>query len=726
MSQARRALVVLVSALGFLFGVAPAAVAQSRAHAVPGSSVSRAGGASSSGYWVVARDGGVFSGGGAVFRGSTGAIALNQPIVGMAATPSGDGYWMVASDGGIFSFGDAVFYGSTGAITLNRPIVGMAATPTGHGYWMVAADGGIFSFGDAAFHGSTGAITLNRPIVGMASTPTGHGYWLVARDGGLFSFGDAAFHGSTGAIVLNQPIAGMASTQSGHGYYMVASDGGIFSFGDATFFGSTGAIVLNQPIVGMALTPSGHGYWFVAADGGVFSFGDARFFGSRGASTLNQPVVGMSASAAKPASPPPRSASQLSVTVNPSPTTGGVAFPTQPQVAVQDAAGAIVMTAMNPVTLSIAFPPAGVTLTCNNNPAIPVDGVAVFSGCAINTAGTYTLRAESGSLTPSSTSATITVGPAVQIGFTTEPVANGTNGALFTVNPVATVEDAGGNTVSVPTAMDLSVTGAPAGSSISCTNNHVVASAGVAAYDLCALTGPEATYTLTATDTASVTGFSSSVVVSAAGAATHMLFTSAPVLTGVNGATFTNSPAATVKDVSNNTVTAATSVTLSITGTPANTSLTCTSTLTVVATAGVASFTGCALTGPEATYTLHALDTAAIAGNSGNVVINASSAATQIVYTVLPVSGVASTTNWPTSPTVTVEDVSGNTVTTPNSITLTLSAGATLACTGGNTLATAAGLAVFTGCNITGTAGPYVLTADQGTVPTITTAVTVT
>ena len=53
-------------------------------------------------------------------------MALNQPIVGMAATPDGKGYWLVASDGGIFSFGDAAYAGSTGAVALNEPIVGMA------------------------------------------------------------------------------------------------------------------------------------------------------------------------------------------------------------------------------------------------------------------------------------------------------------------------------------------------------------------------------------------------------------------------------------------------------------------------------------------------------------------------------------------------------------------------------------------------------------------------
>ena len=45
----------------------------------------------------------------------------------MAATPSGKGYFLVASDGGIFAFGGAEFLGSTGAIKLNQPIVGMAS-----------------------------------------------------------------------------------------------------------------------------------------------------------------------------------------------------------------------------------------------------------------------------------------------------------------------------------------------------------------------------------------------------------------------------------------------------------------------------------------------------------------------------------------------------------------------------------------------------------------------
>jgi len=90
-------------------------------------------------------------------------------IAGYVGTPPTQGYWLVARDGGIFGFGDATFYGSTGNIRLNQPIVGMSATPTGHGYWLTASDGGIFGFGDATFYGSTGNIRLNQPIVAIAA-----------------------------------------------------------------------------------------------------------------------------------------------------------------------------------------------------------------------------------------------------------------------------------------------------------------------------------------------------------------------------------------------------------------------------------------------------------------------------------------------------------------------------------------------------------------------------
>ncbi|MHB8189921.1 MAG: hypothetical protein ACYDHP_05790 [Ferrimicrobium sp.] len=197
------------------------------------------------GYWLVAADGGVFNFGNAKYFGSTytlgltglaGSHPLNAPIVGMGATPDGMGYWLVAKDGGIFNFGDAAYKGNTytlgltglnGSHRLNAPIVGMAPTPTGGGYWLVAADGGVFNFGNAAYDGSTytlgltgltGSHSLNAAIVGMVPTPSGGGYWLAAADGGVFNFGNAAYSGSTytlgltgltGSHPLNQPVVGI-------------------------------------------------------------------------------------------------------------------------------------------------------------------------------------------------------------------------------------------------------------------------------------------------------------------------------------------------------------------------------------------------------------------------------------------------------------------------------------------------------------------------------------
>ena len=273
-----------------------------------------------------------------------GVPALAGVTVPFRATFPGRGYWLVASDGGVFTFGDAGFFGSTGAIALNKPIVGMASTPDGAGYWLVASDGGVFTFGDAGFFGSTGAhrpqqahrrhgrhprrraatgwsppTAASSPSVTPASSarparspstspssawrppPTARGYWLVASDGGIFTFGDAGFFGSTGRARPQQahrrhglhprrraatgwspptaasspsvtpassarpapspstsPSSAWPSTPDGAGYWLVASDGGVFTFGDAGFFGSTGGLALNRPIVGTA-GPAGAG-----------------------------------------------------------------------------------------------------------------------------------------------------------------------------------------------------------------------------------------------------------------------------------------------------------------------------------------------------------------------------------------------------------------------------------------------------------------------------------
>jgi SpoIID/LytB domain protein len=254
------------------------------------------------GYWLDDTKGGIYSFGGAPFYGSAGNIALNKPIVGMAAAPDGLGYWLVASDGGVFTYGDAKFYGSTGNIALNKPIVGMAPTADGGGYWLVASDGGVFTFGDATFYGSTGNIVLNKPVVGMVPTHDGGGYWLVAADGGIFSFGDTVFYGSLGASPPASPVVDVAPAAGDAGYWMLEANGTVQGFGAAAILPpaatSPGIVAAKSPMTSLVASADGQGYTLVDGSGQAFSFGDAPYFGDV-ASTLagySGRVVGIAAS----------------------------------------------------------------------------------------------------------------------------------------------------------------------------------------------------------------------------------------------------------------------------------------------------------------------------------------------------------------------------------------------------------------------------------------------
>jgi hypothetical protein len=182
--------------------------------------------------------------GDANFFGPDSSPQWGTSVVGLAADPrTGVGYWLVGRDGGVFTNGDSVFYGSLPGLGVAvHDIVGIAATPDGGGYWLVGSDGGVFAFGGARFYGSLPGehITPTGPIVGIAATPQGNGYWLAGTDGGVFSLGAAGFHGSLPGqhIDPTKPVVGIAATVDGNGYWLAGADGGVFSFGSAPFEGS--------------------------------------------------------------------------------------------------------------------------------------------------------------------------------------------------------------------------------------------------------------------------------------------------------------------------------------------------------------------------------------------------------------------------------------------------------------------------------------------------------
>jgi hypothetical protein len=99
-----------------------------------------------------------------------GGLHLTAPVVGTAVDNATSGYWLVARDGGVFSFG-AQFFGSTGGIRLNAPVVDMTPSADDRAYLLTASDGGVFNFGTARFHGSAAVTPLNAPVVGITTRP---------------------------------------------------------------------------------------------------------------------------------------------------------------------------------------------------------------------------------------------------------------------------------------------------------------------------------------------------------------------------------------------------------------------------------------------------------------------------------------------------------------------------------------------------------------------------
>ena len=171
------------------------------------------------GYWLVASDGGIFSLrrrrllrlDAAASRSTSPSSAWRPPPTARAT-----GWWPPTAASSPTATPPST--ARRGGQPLNQPIVGMAATPDGRGYWLVASDGGIFSYGDALFYGSTGGLRLNKPVVGMAATPDGLGLLarrlrrrhLQLRRRRLLRVDRAASH-------LNQPVVGMAATPERHG-----------------------------------------------------------------------------------------------------------------------------------------------------------------------------------------------------------------------------------------------------------------------------------------------------------------------------------------------------------------------------------------------------------------------------------------------------------------------------------------------------------------------------
>ena len=219
---------------------------------------------------------------------------------------------------------------------------------------------------------------------------------------------------------------------------------------------------------------------------------------------------------------------QLVFFTQPAGAIAGAAFTTQPTVAVEVNSALAVHDSTTVVTLSIrsGTGTTGATLSCTGGLSKAVSsGAATFTGCSIDklspSGNPYQLVAttSTGLGSVNSSSFAVTVGPAVKVGFTTQP-SNATVSATFPASPVVAIQDAGGNTITTGTdsirAVTLAIGTNPGGGTLTCTGGITrTAVSGVATFTGCSINNAGVGYTLVATATRLTSATSTAFTVAA-------------------------------------------------------------------------------------------------------------------------------------------------------------------------------------------------------------------
>ncbi len=625
---------------------------------------------------------------------ATQVVFSTQP--GGGANGSTWGTQPVAS---VEDIGGNVVTGATNSITL-----GIATQPVGGGTLACttnpkAAAAGVATFAGCKITGKAGAYTLSATATGLTSA-TSNSFSISAGTATQVVFSTQPGGGANGAAWNTQPVVAIEDA-SGN----VAT----------TNTSNVTLAIAGQPGSGATLSCANNP---LGASAGVASFADARSWARPGTTRSHASANGLAGATSNSFSISAGAASQLAFSTQPGNGTDGTTLGTQPVVSVEDSGGNVVTSATNAVTLSIASQPgSGATLTCTTNPLAAANGVSGFGGCQIvGKAGNYTLSATSAGLSSATSSSfTLSVGAATQVVFSTQP-GGGANGSTWGTQPVASVEDIGGNVVTGATnSITLGIATQPVGGgTLACTTNPKAAAAGVATFAGCKITGKAGAYTLSATATGLTSATSNSFSISA-GTATQVVFSTQPG-GGANGAAWNTQPVVAIEDASGNVATTNTSnVTLAIAGQPGSGATLSCANNPLGASAGVASFAGCQIVGKAGNYTLSA-SANGLAGATSNSFSISAGAASQLAFSTQPGNGTDGTTLG-TQPVVSVEDSGGNVVTSAtNAVTLSIASqpgsGATLTCTT-NPLAAANGVSGFGGCQIVGKAGNYTLSATS-------------
>ncbi|MEY3537420.1 MAG: hypothetical protein RL645_234 [Actinomycetota bacterium] len=551
------------------------------------------------------------------------------------------------------------------------------------------SSGGSATFSDLKVSGGTGTATLTftaivtgdltQTAVGTAQT-TGT-YNVQAGDPDSIAIATNAAGGRAGAAFTTQPVihikdvaGNLVQVSPGNDLVITASlTGGTGSLVGTTTATASSSVATFTNLGISGLTSDTYSITFTATHSGttftVVQSGITIGFGAASALSLRTPAASV---------------------VN------NVAFGTQPVVEVHDVAGNVVSDSTIQITVAANRATLGGTAT-----VAATAGSLTYSGLKLTgTVGDVTLTYSAGSLGTASQIVSLTHGAATQVSIAV--ASSLVNDTVFATQPVATIKDVSGNTVTTGSdasqTVTLSSTDATIGGTVS-----MNATAGEANFTGkgVKLTGLVGARNLTATiaSPSSISGTASVTITY--GAATKLAVTT--LATGfVNRTDFTVQPAVTIQDVSGNTVTSATDV-VSVAISSGN----LTGATTATAVSGVATFSGLGKNGAVGSKTI-TFSSGVLATDSQTFVLTYGA-----IYKldIAAPSSAASGTVWSTQPVVTIQDQDGNTVTSAvDNITLT-SPDSTIA--GTTSMAAVAGVADFLGNNIklSGTSGTKSLVA---------------
>lgn len=390
--------------------------------------------------------------------------------------------------------------GAVGAAWATQPVV----TVQDSGGATVAADSSTVTLSGSGLSctGGLSKAAVNGVATFAGCAMSGAGTFTVHASDGALTAADSASFGITAPVAtkLNfvaTPTSAIAGITFGTAPQVEVTDAGGNRITSDTrqislaALGGPGSLTCTNTTVnavagvatfnGCQISTNGSGYYLRATSNPALTQADSAQFS-----------VGAYGTAAK-----------LGFVTQPSGSPAGVAFATQPAVAVQDANGLTVGNNNGTsVTLQVLSGPG--TLTCTGGlTKTTTNGVATFAGCYASTSGSYTLRATS---TPAYTQAdsssfTVAVG-ATKVAFTTQP-GNGVSGSALATQPVVAIQDSASATVATDstTVVTLSL-GNASGATLTCTGGLTkTAASGVATFAGCAVSGAGTGYTLQASAT---------------------------------------------------------------------------------------------------------------------------------------------------------------------------------------------------------------------------------